>query len=91
MEPDRRASPRLSELKNLGPASERMLNAAGIHTLDDLETLGAVEAYRRVKGCFPDEVTRVLLYALQGALWDLHWNALPADMKAQLLAELGDA
>ncbi len=40
---------RLSRLKNIGRKSEQWLNAIGVHTLDDLEELGAVAAYRQLK------------------------------------------
>ena len=77
----------LSALKNLGPATENRLREVGIHTPDELEALGALEAYCRVKLANPRETSLVLLYALQGALLDLHWNALPSDMKEQLKAD----
>ena len=39
---------RISELPNLGSASERMLEMAGISTAEELDEIGSVEAYRRV-------------------------------------------
>lgn len=76
----------LLELKNLGMASVNILRAIGINTYDDLERVGAVEAYRRIKAR-DINVSKVMLYALQGALMDVHWNDLPADMKAKLVSE----
>ena len=32
-------------------------------------------------------VSKVMLYALQGALMDVHWNDLPPDLKARLVSE----
>ena len=81
----------LASLRNLGPASAGWLAAAGIHTRDDLEALGAVEAYRRVKADVPDRVTLHMLYALQGALLDIPWNALPREMRARLKQEVAPA
>lgn len=74
----------LSALRNLGPASARWLAEAGIRTESDLRAFGAVAAYRRVKHMRPREVTLLMLYALEGALRDVPWNALPEDVKARL-------
>jgi DNA transformation protein len=71
-------------LRNLGPASARWLAEAGIQSESDLRAVGAVAAYRRVKHMHPREVTLVMLYALEGALRDVPWNALPRDVKARL-------
>lgn len=81
---------RLGDLRNLGPASERMLATAGITTYDELEALGAAQAYRRVvaAGAHP---TRILLWALEGALLDVDWRDLPADRRAALAAEVEPA
>ena len=78
---------RIRDLRNLGPASERMLDAAGIETPEELDRIGSVEAYRRAlaAGAHP---SLNLLWAIDGALLDLDWRELPADRKAQLLAEL---
>jgi len=76
----------LLQLKNLGMASVNILHAIGINTCIDLRHTGAVEAYRKIKARHIN-VSKVMLYALQGALMDVHWNELPPDLKAQLVAE----
>jgi len=73
-------------LKNLGMASVNILHAVGVNTFEDLSEMGAVEAYCRIKGR-GIHVSKVMLYALQGALMDVHWNDLSPDLKAQLVAE----
>lgn len=73
-------------LKNLGMASVNILRAIGINTYDDLSKTGAVEAYCRIKSR-GIHVSKVMLYALQGALMDVHWNDLSPDLKAQLVEE----
>ncbi|MBI5667485.1 MAG: TfoX/Sxy family protein [Chloroflexi bacterium] len=78
---------RLSELRNIGPKSAEWLREVGIVTLDDLEELGAVEAYQRVKHRFPERVSLNMLYGLQAALLNIHWTELPPDMKADLKAQ----
>lgn len=80
------AQSELLELKNLGMASVNILHAIGVHTYEDLAEMGAVEAYKRIKSR-GIHVSKVMLYALQGALMDVHWNDLTPEMKAQLVAE----
>jgi DNA transformation protein len=76
---------------NIGPKSAQWLEAVGIQTEADLEALGAVEAYRRVKAAFPGRVSLNLLWGLQGALLDLPWNELPPEMKEKLKREVDKA
>ena len=76
----------LLKLKNLGMASVNILHAVGINTNADLRKIGAVEAYRRIIAR-DINVSKVMLYALQGALLDIHWNDLSPDMKLQLVNE----
>ena len=75
----------VASLKNIGPQSAKWLAAVGIATRKDLQDLGAVAAFRlmRKQGY---NVTPVVLYALQGALMDLHWNRLPGKLKDDLRA-----
>ena len=76
----------LIELKNLGMASVNILHAVGVNSYEDLSNIGAVEAYCRIKAR-GIHVSKVMLYALQGALMDVHWNDLTPELKAQLVAE----
>lgn len=76
----------LLQLKNLGMASVNILHAIGINTYADLQRVGAVEAYRRIKAR-DINVSKVMLYALQGALMNVHWNDLAPDLKASLVHE----
>lgn len=73
-------------LKNLGMASVNILNAIGVHSYQELSSMGAVEAYCRIKAR-GIHVSKVMLYALQGALMDVHWNDLSPELKAQLVEE----
>lgn len=73
----------LQHMKNLGKTSAQWLHAAGIHSANDLRRLGAVSAYRAVKAR-GFRVSKVLLYAIEGALLDVHWNELPPAHKAEL-------
>lgn len=78
----------LLELKNLGMASVNILQAIGINTYEDLAEMGPVQAYCRIKAR-GIHVSKVMLYALQGALMDVHWNDLPSELKARLVKEAG--
>lgn len=74
----------LLDLKNLGTASVNILRAVGIHNRDELAQIGAVKAYKRIKAR-DIQVSKVMLYALEGALLDLHWTQLPPALKQQLV------
>jgi TfoX C-terminal domain len=76
----------LTRLKNIGPVSIRQLREIGIEDAATLRKLGALAAYRRLKHAFPREVSLVMLYALEGALRDCHWNRLPPGVKEKLQA-----
>ena len=75
----------VEELKNLGPVSAGWLRSTGIRTLGDLKRIGAVEAWFRVREQIPEAgASKVLLYALEGALTDTHWAKLPPETKREL-------
>ncbi len=76
----------LLQLKNLGMATVNILHAIGINNYNELREIGSVEAYRRIKAR-DINVSKVMLYALEGALMDVHWNDLSPDLKQQLVAE----
>lgn len=79
----------IADLKNIGAASINILHAVGINTYEDLNQAGAVETYHRIKARGIN-VSKVMLYALQGALMDVHWNDLSPDLKAQLVEEASE-
>ena len=59
------ATGRLRDMRNLGPASERMLVTAGVRTPQELARIGAAEAFRRVRDT-GQHASRNLLWALEG-------------------------
>ena len=77
----------LIELKNLGKTSVQWLNAVGIRTANQLKESGSVAAYCKVRDR-GFKVSKVLLYALEGALLGAHWNELTSDDKNRLLQEV---
>lgn len=63
----------VSSLPNLGPATEAAFAKAGIHSAEELRSLGADEAYRRLllSGTAPHFIGYyVLVMALQGRPWN---------------------
>lgn len=80
----------LQHLKNLGKTSAQWLHAVGIHSANDLRRYGAVDAYRAVRAR-GFRASKVLLYAIEGALLGVHWSELPADHKAELNGRLSKA
>ncbi len=76
-------------LRNLGPVSTQWLAAAGIHTLEDLRKVGVVNAYNLVRAQGRNASLN-LLWALQGALTNTRWNALPESVKQDLKRRIKD-
>lgn len=76
----------LLQMKNLGKTSVRWLHAIGVHKREQLADKGAVKVYQAVRAR-GFKANRVLLYALQGALLDVHWNELEPSLKSALLSE----
>ncbi len=80
---------RISELRNLGPACERDLNAVEIFTADDIRRLGVEETFARLMaGRLARETggrcyNAVYLYALYGALEDCDWREIPEQKKVE--------
>ena len=77
------------KMRNIGPKSAAWLRQVGLHTRADLEAAGPVDAYMRVRraGCRP---SLNLLYALEGALNDCHWQEVP-DERRKALVEAAEA
>ena len=73
-----------AKLRNIGPKSMAWLRQTGVRTLDDLKDVGALAAYVRVKraGFKP---SLHLLYALEGAILDCHWQEIPDTRRSELI------
>jgi DNA transformation protein len=71
-------------LPGVGPVTRGWLEDAGIRTAGDLQAMGSVEAYRRLKFMLPKRVSLNALYGLEAALRGCHWLDLPQDVKATL-------
>ena len=74
------------KLRNIGPKSAAWLRQVGLRTHEDLAAIGSVEAFMRVKraGFKP---TLNLLYAIEGALLDCHWQDIPGERRSEMVAQ----
>lgn len=79
----------LIHLRNLGKTSVQWLRATGIHNAGDLRRRGPVAAYCAVRAR-GFRASRTLLFAIAGALQDIHWSQLDPDYKQQLLQQLDE-
>ena len=71
-------------MRNIGPKSAAWLRQVGLRTPEDIVAVGSVEAFMRVKraGFKP---TLNLLYAIEGALLDCHWQEIPDERRNELI------
>lgn len=74
-------------LKNIGPVTTDMLIESGIYSKQDLENFGAVNIYTLLKSR-GYKLTKVAVYAFEGAIQDVHWNKLPVETMQRLNEEL---
>lgn len=81
----------LKNAKNIGPKIEKELNAIGVFTLSDLAQLTAAKAYTAMCRANPDKTLPVCyyLYSLHGALLNMHWDDLSAELKLDLKKQAG--
>jgi len=75
-----------AKLRNIGPKSMAWLRQTGVRSLEDLQSVGALAAFVRVKRAgFRPSLN--LLYALEGAILDCHWQDIPEARRAELIAD----
>jgi len=72
------------KLKNLGAKTASRLKLVGITTIGDLNRVGAVAAYCRLKRLNPSFMSLLGLYAMQAGLMGIHWLDLPEEVKSDL-------
>ena len=77
----------LNDLPNIGASLQEKLHRIGVENLEDLMTLGSVEAVVRIggpsgAGCYN------MLYALEGAIRGVRWHSLPGEVKKKLKHDL---
>ena len=75
---------------NIGAKSGAWLRQVGLRTHEDLAAVGALGAYLRVKRAgFKPSLN--LLYALEGAILDCHWQEIPDDRRSALIVQADEA
>lgn len=75
----------LSKLKNIGIVVEEQLNQTGIHTAEELKNIGSRQAWLNIKA-IDTSACYNRLCALEGAIQDIRWHDLPAEVKNDLKA-----
>ena len=79
-----------AKLRNIGPKSAAWLRQVGLRSREDLAAIGTVEAFMRVKRAgFKPSLN--LLYAIEGALLDCHWQDIPDARRSELVLAADDA
>ena len=74
------------KMRTIGPKSAAWLRQVGLRTQEDIAAAGPVDAFMRVKRAgFRPSLN--LLYALEGALADCHWQEVPEARRQILVAE----
>ena len=71
---------KIEKIKNLGPVSTKWLNSIDVYTIDEVKKLGPIVIYNMLKA-HGYNVNILMVYALQGAIMDCHWNEIPEKLK----------
>jgi DNA transformation protein len=73
----------LAQLPNIGPVVEEQLIDIGIHTPDELKTVGTEEAWLRIQRIDPSACIHRLL-GIEGAILGVRKGELPQERKTAL-------
>lgn len=72
------------KIRNIGPKSMAWLRQTGIRTQAELEAVGSLAAYVRIKRAgFKPSLN--MLYAMEGAILGCHWQEIPAERRSELI------
>ncbi|MDD3413869.1 MAG: TfoX/Sxy family protein [Lachnospiraceae bacterium] len=74
---------KLSDLPNIGTEVERQLNEVGITTIEELESIGAEQAWLKIQEIDESACIHRLL-ALEGAIQGVKKTLLPEERKMEL-------
>jgi hypothetical protein len=73
-----------AKIRNIGPKSMAWLRQTGVRTLEDLQAVGALAAFVRIKRAgFRPSLN--LLYALEGAIQGCHWQEISEERRTALV------
>ncbi|MGV8944139.1 TfoX/Sxy family protein [Thermomonas sp.] len=71
-------------MRNIGPKSAAWLRQVGLRSLHEISDIGVVEAFMKVRRAgFKPSLN--LLYALEGAVLDCHWQEVPDTRRTELV------
>ena len=73
----------LSSLPNIGEVLAEKLRGIGVKGRDDLAAMGSIEAVLKI-GDTDISACYNMLYALEGAIRDVRWHALPEEERRRL-------
>ncbi len=73
---------------NLGPKTLQRLQSIEVYSTDDIEKLGVIETYLRLKAVYGKDVSLNALWALQGTVLGIPWNQLLPELKLELKRQL---
>ena len=72
------------KMRNIGPKSAAWLRQVGLRSLDEISGTGVVESFMKVRRAgFKPSLN--LLYALEGAVLDCHWQDVPEARRTELV------
>ena len=78
------------KIRNVGPKSAAWLRQVGVRSLEDLRDTGVVATFMKVRRAgFRPSLN--LLYAMEGALLDCHWQDVPEERRSELLLSVDAA
>lgn len=77
----------IESMRNMTPRSSQQLASVGINTIEKFRTMGSVAAYvKLMRGC--TNIGPNMLWALEGALINAHWEQVAREHGPRLLAAL---
>lgn len=78
------------KLRNIGPKSAAWLRQVGLRSREDLAAIGSAAAFVKVRRAgFKPSLN--LLYSLEGALLDCHWQEVPEARRSALASVVEEA
>ncbi|MCU6498584.1 TfoX/Sxy family protein [Rugamonas sp. A1-17] len=81
------AAPAVAQLKGLGPKSSAILRDVGITTAEELRARDPFQVYALLKSNDPSTSLN-FLYAIIGAIEDVHWREIKLSRKTEILLRL---
>ena len=83
---------KISDMRNLGPAVEKDMHAAGVFSAAEVRELGVEQAFlkmlegRMKVGRSASCCNALYLYSFYGAIHDIDWREVPEDKKREFKA-----